>query len=417
MSCVPRGRCSPERLKRLLDIATHAAEIAALRAGVNVNHRLHVVMRDDGGPLHRRQLHQVAQQLRIGHVRIRDRSVHQVLQRGHAILRRLHSNLIAHAVRRIQPEIRRGLKTAAQRNQHALRDVLRRHAHLGHPVAFNVQMERRQVQHLLHVYIGGTGNVLAAGWKSAVPSCSCSAISATHQLYIDGRGQAEIQDLRNDVSRLEEELHAGKPTRQTFAQSADVLRRGMMMLLIQAQQDLRVAGADHAGVAVGQIDTGIRQPDVVEYRDQLAFGYLLPEIVLNFVAKPRGLLDAHSGTPAQVKAHQTGIDAGKEILAQQKHQDHGSRTEREEAGGEDFAMLQRSFQQLIVAITELIEATLKPALIAPENRLRPSRAMFVAAHDVHHQRRNQGSREEIGRQHGEALPLRPAARTKNAPRR
>ncbi len=55
----------PEWLQAFIDIASHAAQIAVLRAGVNVNHRLHVVMRDDRRPRRRRQLHQVAQQLRI----------------------------------------------------------------------------------------------------------------------------------------------------------------------------------------------------------------------------------------------------------------------------------------------------------------------------------------------------------------
>ncbi len=221
------------------------------------------------------------------------------------------------------------------------------------------------------------------------------------QLNIDGRGQAEVQNLGNDVGRLEEEFHAGKLPRQTFAQPANVVRRGMMMLLVQAHQNLRVAGANDAGVAVRKIDTGIRQPDVVENRDQLVFRNLLPQVLFDFVAQPRRLLHAQAGTAANVKPHLAGIDAGEEILAQEKHQHHGQHAERKEANGEELAVLERGFQQLIVAVAELVEAALKAALITPENGLCAGLAMLVAAHDVHHQRRNQSSRQEVGRQHGE----------------
>ena len=54
------------------------------------------------------------------------------------------------------------------------------------------------------------------------------------------------------------------------------------------------------------------------------------------------------------------------------------------------------------AHTNLSDFVRRKALEAAENSFRPSCAMFVAAHDVHHQRGNQGSREEIGCQHRKA---------------
>ncbi len=209
----------------------------------------------------------------------------------------------------------------------------------------------------------------------------------------------------------------GNCARQIFAQPADVIRRRMMMLLIQAHQNFSVAGADHAGVAVGQVDAGVGQPDVVEDRVQFVFGDLLPQIGFDLVAQARGFFHSQSGTRPHVKTHQAGIDAREEILAQEEHQTHRQHAEGEEAGGEELAMLQRRFQQLIVAVAELIEAALKSALKASENRLRPRRLVLVAAHDVHHQRRNQSSREEIGRQHGEHHGFRQRHKQETAPRR
>ena len=172
---------------------------------------------------------------------------------------------------------------------------------------------------LLHVDVGGAGNV-----PHAIRNLLRDQVIAGHvgagELNIDGRGQAEVQDLGDDVGRLEEELHAGKLPRQTLAQLADVVRRRMMVLLIQAHQNLRVAGPDHAGVAVREIDAGIRQADVVENRDQLVFRDLRPQILFDFVAQPRRLLHAQPGAAANVKPHLAGIDAGKEILSQEENQ-------------------------------------------------------------------------------------------------
>ena len=50
------------------------------------------------------------------------------------------------------------------------------------------------------------------------------------------------------------------------------------MLLVQAHQDLRVAGADHTRVAIRQVDAGIRHPDVVEDRFDFVFRDLLAQI-------------------------------------------------------------------------------------------------------------------------------------------
>ena len=133
-----------ERLQDFHRVLGHRAQITVLGAGVHVDHRLHIVMRDHQRPGRGGQLHQVAQHLRALHAGIVYRHVHQVLHRGHAVLRGLDRYLVGHAVLGIQPEVRRGLEAAAQRDQHGLRHVARIHSHLRGLVAVNLQMQRRQ---------------------------------------------------------------------------------------------------------------------------------------------------------------------------------------------------------------------------------------------------------------------------------
>ena len=81
-----------EALQDLVRVRGHAAQIAILRAGVNVDDWLHVVMVHRRSPDRWRDLHQISHQLRT---LLRDhRNVHQVVQVSHTVLRRLHGDLI-----------------------------------------------------------------------------------------------------------------------------------------------------------------------------------------------------------------------------------------------------------------------------------------------------------------------------------
>ena len=205
-------------------------------------------MRDHYRPGDWSQLHQVAQHLRVLHTGVVHRHIHQVLQRGHAVLRRLHRHLVGHAVLRIQPEVRRGLETAAQRDQHALRHVARIHSHLRGLGAVNLKMQGRQTEHLLHVHIGSSVHV-----TQTVGDLLGDDVVALHvltgDLDVNRCGQSKVENLGHDIGRLKEELHAGELAGQVFPQSPDVALSGVMMLGIEADQDLRIAGADDARVA------------------------------------------------------------------------------------------------------------------------------------------------------------------------
>ena len=65
-------------------------------------------------------------------------------------------------------------------------------------------------------------------------------------------------------------------------------------------------------------------------------------------------------------------------------------------------MVDCGFEQGFVAAAEVFELALKAALETAKERLRRFLAMLVAAHDVHHKRGDEGSREQVAGQHGEA---------------
>src|SRR6185437_6909077 len=124
--------------------------------------------------------------------------------------------------------------------------------------------------------------------------------------------------LADDVRRLKEEFRSRKIKWKVFTQFLYVLFRWPMMLLVERDQDFGVGCTDSSARAVGGVDRAERNPDVVENRDQLVFRNLLAQNFFHLVAQPCGLLYARAGAGAHVKAKDSSIDAGKEVLSQEE---------------------------------------------------------------------------------------------------
>ena len=238
--------------------------------------------------------------------RARHRRVHQVLQRCHAILRRLDGDVIAHAVPWIQPEIGGRLEASTQADQHALGDFLGIQSDLIDARAVHVEVERGQAHHLLHVHVGGAGN-LAQPICDPLRDVVVPAHIGAHYLNIDRRGQAKIENLRHDIGGLEEKLHARKPRWEIAAQLAHVLRRRMMVFRIQRNQNLRIARPNHARTAVGKIHARVGHADIVQHRLQLFLRNLAAQHALHFIAQTRRLFHAQAGPGAEVQTNQARI--------------------------------------------------------------------------------------------------------------
>jgi hypothetical protein len=69
------------------------------------------------------------------------------------VLRRLHRDVVDHAVLRVEPERRRRLRAARQRDQHVLADVGRRQARLLQPRAIHREVTGGLVVALVHVRV------------------------------------------------------------------------------------------------------------------------------------------------------------------------------------------------------------------------------------------------------------------------
>ena len=94
--------------------------------------------------------------------------------------------------------------------------------------------------------VGGAGNVTQLVRHLAARVGNCRPAFVAEHLDIDGRGQAEVQNLADDVGWLKEELDPRELPRQFFAQLLNVLVGWMVILGVQRNQDLSIRGADRA---------------------------------------------------------------------------------------------------------------------------------------------------------------------------
>ena len=125
-------------------------------------------------------------------------NVLKILERVHAVLRRLRGDAVADAGPRVQPERGRRLEAPAEGNQHVAGNIAGRKAYLRCPRAVNVHLEARQIEGFLNAQVNRAGDVFEFAHQP-VGKSPVGVKVVPHHLDIDGRREAEIQDLADHV--------------------------------------------------------------------------------------------------------------------------------------------------------------------------------------------------------------------------
>ena len=152
------------------------------------------------------------------------RNIAQILHGIERILRRLRSDAVFHAVLRIEIEGRRGLKAAAGRHQQALHHVALGKARALRHGAIHVHGEIRIVEALLDAHVRSAGHILHL-IEQPLGKREVALLVGSNDLDVDGRGQAEVENLRHHVHRQGVELGAGKTPWQTRRAAAPHILR------------------------------------------------------------------------------------------------------------------------------------------------------------------------------------------------
>ena len=192
--------------------------------------------------------------------------------------------------------------------------------------AVDIGVEGRRIDLLLEMRVGNARNggdavaELVGNGKIGRPVIADGP-------HVDLRRQAEIQDLGDDVGRLEIEDDLGEGVGKHLAQLAHVVG-GRRVALLQRHHDHTVVGADGRAVGEGQVIGACRQADIVDDELPLVLGDHLSDLVLDRLEDALGGLDARSGRRADMELNLPAVDQRKEVAAD-KHEHHAAKTKHE----------------------------------------------------------------------------------------
>ncbi len=145
-------------------------------------------------------------------------------------------------------------------------------------------------------------------------------VAPSGDLHVDGRGQAEVEDLADDVGGLEVEVHARELGGQFAPEPLGEFEHRGFVPGIERDLDLTVSRADGCTVAEGEVHAADRQADVVDYQVQFLARHDRTDVFLYLPENPLGLLDARAGRRPDVQAELPGVHLREEVAADERDQ-------------------------------------------------------------------------------------------------
>ena len=298
----------------------------------------------------------------------------QAIQRGQrveSVLRGLDGHVVADAAFGIEIEAGGGLEAAAEGHQQALRHILLRQADGLGAGAVHVHRHIGIVEGLLDARVGCAGNI-ADLIEHALGEGAVAVEVGADDLNIDGRREAEVENLGDDVHRQRVKSDAGILACQHVAQTLDI-GRGGVVIFGELHLDVGVGRADGRGGRVGEIQSRVRQADVIDDGDHLIGGNLLADGVVDVVAEQGRLFNARAGAGAHVNLELAGVHGGEEVLPQRGRQKpHRTHGKDEEEDQKDRGVVHAQGKQPQVAVAQFLKAGL-------EGKLKPDKGIAAGA--------------------------------------
>ncbi len=366
---VPRGASFWASATIFFHLLRDVAEVLAVDVAEDVDGGADVVVGDDGPGGAAGGGGDVGEDLAHVGTAAEDGEIEEVVEAGDAVLRGLGVELVAHAADGIDPEIRAGLLGAGERAEDAVGDVLLGEAELGGLGAIDGDVEAGGVVGFVDAEVDGAGDEADAGEEFLGEGVDLLAVGAG-ELDVDGSGEAEVENLGDDVGGREPEGHVGKVFGHLVADLADDLGGGEFAGL-EGDEDVGVGGAGGAGVVVGGIDAAVGQADVVDDVAELMGGDDLAEHALDEVDVAGGLLDAGAGAHADVEVEAAGVDGGEEVFAEEGEEQKREDDEGHDAAHEALVVMEAGGEEVAVVFAEFLEAVFEALLESLAQRVMP----------------------------------------------
>ncbi len=167
----------------------------------------------------------------------------------------------------------------------------------------------------------------------------------------------------------------------------------------ELHQEVAIGSIQRGAAARRQIDRAAVDPDVVKNQAQLGRGNLTPNAALYRREDQLRLLQARARRRAHVELKGAGVGDRKEILAEERDQDHGYQRESGDRTEHDPAVRERPSEQITIARAEPLETSVEQrahALDRTGGRGAVRReAMRLAGEQIVSQRRHHRPRQEV----------------------
>ncbi len=401
------GRQRAERVDELPHVGGDAPEVAAAHAAVDVDHALHRVVVDDGGLHVLAHGRDVREELRrraraAGRVRVDvcrgRRAQRRPLERLHRVdgtERRLDRDRVVHVVPWIEPEARRLEEARAERREHARRDGALGDAHLERLRAVDLHAERRVVEELRDADVARPGNLRHPRAQALRDRIVLLEVEAG-DLHVDRRGEAEIQNLSDDVRRLRVDVHLREVGSHALANRLHVVS-GRAMAGLQCDQHVCVLRAEAVGLVEGEV-VRLREPDVVADAVELVRRHDLADRLLDVVDEPLGLLDTRAGRRAEMEPHHAGVDRREEVAADDEQQEPRREHHRRDDGEKEPASHHDASERAPIRLAHPFETRIEAARETRERAVAGVHLRIFRQQVVCH-RRHERPRQQVREQH------------------
>ena len=185
-------------------------------------------------------------------------------------------------------------------------------------------------------------------------------------LDIDGRGQAEVQNLAHDIRSRKGELHVRKIALEPFPEHAHIVRRGTVMIRVERHEDFAVGGTDGGIVAEGEIDAAGGQADVREYGAHLVGRHHLANDLGDRIEARLGHLEPRAFRRPAMEAELARIHRGKEIPPEKRDEAERNKRQRAHRKKDDSAMIERPIQGRNIGLAQFSKTVIEAVVDAAE---------------------------------------------------
>ena len=374
-------------------------EVAILNIGVDIEDAARVVVADDGRLGGAGDAGDVGQDFRGFRCWGCEWNVFEVAQRLDLVLRCLRDDAVENVVLVVEEKLGRELCGAGQDIDSRSADVALGITAIERLGAVDGDFEDGRVVRLFQAEVDEAWN-LAESLHHLRGDRAVADVVCTFDLDVDGRGEAKVEDLSDDVGGKEIESDAGEFAGEAFAQRANVVGCGRVVFL-ERDENIRVGGAEEPAGCVLGVHGRVGKADVIEDVVHLVLRDGGTNGLLDEITQTCGFLDTGSGFGADVEDEGAVIAVGKEILSEQRDEQQRNEADEQEEGYEDFARFDELGEERLVGGPDGFKAALKSALDAGKDILRERGVMVDGLEEVHGHRRYEGSRQDVGGDHRE----------------